>query len=145
AAQQGLRFVDRAGRRLGHEDVHFPAIGRASPAKKKPGGLAPAGLRLLLLGTLYLRAASTALFAITVIRWARYSGLACRSLLRPSAFTLMFATDSGANFAASAFSISAWRKALGPAPVTATRMLPPKSATNTPTIAKRDAGFLNFM
>ena len=84
--------------------------------------------------------------AITVMRCARYSGEACRSLLRPSCFTLMFATASGANFAASAFSISAWRNAHGPAPVTATRTLPPpKSATNTPTSAKREAGFLNFM
>src|SRR5687768_2868922 len=91
-------------------------------------------------------AASTARFAMTVIRCARYSGEACRSLLRPSGFTLMLATDSGANFAPSAFSISAWRNTTGPAPVTATRTLPPpKSATNTPTSAKRDAGFLNFM
>src|SRR5687768_3484245 len=90
-------------------------------------------------------AASTARLAMTVIRCARYSGEACRSLLSPSALTLMPATDSGANFAVRAFSISAWRKALGPAPVTPTRALPPKSATNTPTSAKREAGFLNFM
>src|SRR5438445_3179282 len=94
---------------------------------------------------LYFNAASTARLAMTVIRCARYSGLACRSLLRPSAFTLMLATDSGANFEASAFSMSVWRNAQGPAPVTPTRTLPPKSATNTPTMAKRDAGFLNFM
>ena len=93
----------------------------------------------------YFSAASTARFAITVIRCARYSGLACRSLFSPSAFTLMFATDSGANFALSAFSMSAWRNAQAPAPVTPTRTLPPKSATNTPTMAKREAGFLNFM
>src|SRR5260370_39448727 len=82
----------------------------------------------------------------SVMRWERYSGEAWRSLLRPSGLTLMFATDSGANLAASAFSISVWRKAEAPAPVTPTRTLPPpKSATNTPTMAKRDAGFLNFM
>src|SRR3989449_843200 len=92
----------------------------------------------------YFIAASTARLAMTVIRCARYSGLACRSLLRPSAFTLILATDSGANFEASAFSMSAWRNAQGPAPVTPTRTLPPKSATNTPTMAKRDAGFFNF-
>src|SRR5256886_11083570 len=74
----------------------------------------------------YFIAASTARLAMTVIRCARYSGLACRSLLRPSAFTLILATDSGANFAASAFSMSAWRNAQGPAPVTPTRTLPPK-------------------
>ena len=34
---------------------------------------------------------------------------------------------------------------MGPAPVTATRTPLAVSATNTPTIAKRDAGFLNFM
>ena len=93
----------------------------------------------------YFSAASTARFAITVTRCARYSALACRSVLRPSRFCLTLATDSGANFALSAFSMSAWRNTPGPAPVTATRTLPPKSATNTPTMAKREAGFLNFM
>src|SRR5712664_3405193 len=93
----------------------------------------------------YPSAASTARRAITVTRWARYSGVACKSLFKPSAFTLMSATDSGANCADSAFSMSAWRNTLGPAPVTATRAALPKSATKTPTIAKRDAGFLNFM
>ncbi len=87
----------------------------------------------------------TARLAMTVTRCARYSALACRSVLRPSCFCLMLATDSGANFAASAFSMSAWRNTTGPAPVTATRTEPPKSATNTPTMAKREAGFLNFM
>src|SRR2546425_9187485 len=58
----------------------------------------------------YFIAASTARLAMTVIRCARYSGLACRSLLRPSAFALILATDSGANFEASAFSMSAWKK-----------------------------------
>src|SRR5690348_414778 len=54
----------------------------------------------------YFSACSTARFAMTVIRCARYSGEACRSLFRPSGFTLMFATDSGANFEESAFSMS---------------------------------------
>jgi putative ABC transport system substrate-binding protein len=77
-----------------------------------------------------LLARATARFAITVMRCARYSGEACRSLFSPSGFTLMLATASGANLAASAFSISVWRKAHGPAPVTPTRTLPePKSAT----------------
>src|SRR6185295_1948670 len=93
----------------------------------------------------YFSAASTARLAMTVTRCARYSALACMSLFRPSCLTLIFATDSGANFAARAFSMSAWRKTTGPAPVTATRTLPPKSATNTPTMAKREAWFLNFM
>jgi len=39
-----------------------------------------------------------------------------------------------------------YETALAPAPVTPTRTLPePKSATNTPTSAKREAGFLKFM
>ena len=49
--------------------------------------------------------------------------------------TAMFATDSGANFAASAFSIAATRNTLGAAPVTATRTPEPESATKTPTMA----------
>src|SRR6185436_2117700 len=78
----------------------------------------------------HFSAASTARFAITVMRCARYSGEACRSLLRPSGFTLMLATASGANLDDSAFSISVWRNALAPAPVTPTLTLPePKSAT----------------
>src|SRR5205814_9960873 len=52
---------------------------------------------------LHFRACSTARLHITVTRCARYSGEACRSLLSPSGLTLMFATASGANFAASAF------------------------------------------
>ena len=57
----------------------------------------------------------------------------------------MEATDSGANFALRAFSISATRNTQGAAPVTATRTALPVSATNTPTIAYREAGFLNFI
>ena len=69
-------------------------------------------------------AASTARFAITVMRCARYSGEACRSLLRPSGFTLMFATASGANFARAPFPCRPGGTRIGPAPVTATRTLP---------------------
>src|SRR4029079_15229487 len=93
----------------------------------------------------YLTAASTARFAITLTRCARYSALACRSLFKPSAFCLIDATDDGSNFAESAFSMSFWRNTHGPAPVTATRVPLALSVTNTPTIAKREAWFLNFV
>src|SRR5262245_7649940 len=80
-------------------------------------------------------AAATARFAITVTTCARYSAEAWMSELRPLSGCLTFATDSGANFAASAFSISFCRNTHGPAPVTATRGPPEVSATKTPTIA----------
>src|SRR5258706_7699568 len=57
----------------------------------------------------YFSEASTARLHITVMRWARYSGEACRSLFRPSGLTLMLATASGANLEEKAFSISVWR------------------------------------
>src|SRR5205814_10321697 len=59
----------------------------------------------------YFSACSTARLHITVMRCARYSGEACRSLFSPSGLTVMLATASGANLAASAFSISVWRNA----------------------------------
>ena len=43
-----------------------------------------------------------------------------------------------------ALSSAAERNAHGPAPVTPTRTWSPKSATITPTMAYRDAGFGNF-
>src|SRR5688572_6533953 len=92
----------------------------------------------------YFVADSTARLAMTPTRCARYSALACRSLFRPSAFCLTLATEDGSNFAERAFSMSFWRKTLGPAPVTATRVPLALSVTNTPTIAKRDAWFLNL-
>src|SRR5438552_2851065 len=81
-------------------------------------------------------AAATARRASTLTRWARYSGDAWISLLRPLGLTDMPAMASGENFASRAFSISGTRKTLGPAPVTATRTDPSlSSATMTPTIA----------
>src|SRR6185503_6685113 len=119
----------REGREVGDGAGPRRAAAPAPPVRKV---VAPAKAG----APFYLSAASTARFAITVTRCARYSGEACRSLFSPSAFTLMPATASGANFAPSAFSMSAWRNAHGPAPVTPTRTLPPpKSATNTPTMA----------
>ena len=44
----------------------------------------------------------------------------------------------------SRFSIGFTRNTQPAAPVTATRTTPALSLTNTPTSAKRDAGFLNF-
>ncbi len=57
------------------------------------------------------------------------------SEMNPSALIGMFFRASGLNDWTSAASISLARKTHGPAPVTATRIRLPTSATKTPTIA----------
>src|SRR5258708_22593635 len=93
---------DRHRRRARRAVAHQVALSSWSQTKSPPRrtffGRGPT--------LIYFSAASTARLHITVMRCARYSGEACRSLFRPSGFTLMLATASGANFAASAFSIS---------------------------------------
>ena len=89
-------------------------------------------------------AAATARAAITEIIAARYSAEPCRSLLRPAAGTLIPLTASAEKLEASAFSISATRNTVGPAPVTATRGPLGPLATKTPTSAKREAGWRSF-
>src|SRR6185437_9742838 len=80
-------------------------------------------------------AAATARRAITPTRCARYSALAWMSELSPSCFCAMDLIASAVKDLASAASIYFRRNTTGPAPVTATRILPPVFASNTPTIA----------
>src|SRR5574340_1827090 len=89
-------------------------------------------------------ACSTARLAIAVTRCARYSALACRSLLTSSAGSVTRAAAAGEKSAASASSIAVKRNAQDLTPVTATRTALPVFATNTPARAKRDAGERNF-
>src|SRR6185295_13883060 len=88
--------------------------------------------------------ACTARLAITVTRWARNSALASPSDCRPSGDTAPASTASAENRAASAVSSVGTRKALPPAPVTATRTPPAVLATITPTTANFDARWANL-
>ena len=89
--------------------------------------------------------ASTARFAITVTRCARYSAPAAVSDSIPSDDTAIPATASPLNDAPSASSIAATRNTPSPdAPVTATLTPAGPSATITPATAYFDAGFANF-
>jgi hypothetical protein len=78
-------------------------------------------------------------------RCARYSADPCRSLFSPPASTRTAFAASGVKLCFSALSIADARNTDGAAPVTATRTSPFAAFdTNTPTSAKRDAGFGNF-
>jgi len=70
-------------------------------------------------------ACSTARRAITTTRWARYSLSAWMSELRPEGAIEIRISAADEKFAANASSISLDRNTTGPAPVTATRTLPP--------------------
>ena len=80
-------------------------------------------------------ACSTARRAITTTRWARYSLSAWMSELRPDGAIEIRISAADEKFAANAASISLDRNTTGPAPVTATRTLPPNLAASTPTSA----------
>ena len=89
--------------------------------------------------------AATARLVITLIRCARYSGVAWMSPIRPSAETVSPSIASGEKFPASAASASSQRNTpFSPAPVTPTPTLSANFATNTPTSGKREAGCSNF-
>ena len=65
-------------------------------------------------------------------------------MLNPSALTLNAATATGAQLRVSASSSALARNTQAPAPVTATRTPAGPLLTKTPTMEKREAGWLNF-
>src|SRR4029079_9731911 len=90
-------------------------------------------------------AAATARRASTPTRCARYSALPWMSLAMPVSGMVMPSSDFGPKRFLSASSNDGKRNTpFEPAPVTATRISEPRFDTNTPTSAKRDAGFGNF-
>ena len=134
--QDAVRRTDEAPRFVDAEVFRRPAHVAHSHMKPYVGERVP---------ECQASAEATARLAITPIRCFRYLADACTSELRTASSALLPVIASTEKSAVNACSIMVSRNTPDPAPVTATRIASLSSTTITPTMAKRDARFGNFM